>query len=130
MTEVIHEARAITNITAPDIPMAVPSRLETPRNGHIPRKRDNTKLYTSTAPTVNSRYFIKYPFLKIVTGQPEIFRQSASIYLPYIDDVELRRLTGLLLVELRRGEHIKYPGAEFAYRTVESDKIHLTVASL
>ena len=55
MSEVMKEASVITKMTAPDIPSAVETRLETPRNGQIPRKRERTKLLTSTAPTVRVR---------------------------------------------------------------------------
>ena len=44
MSEVMNDAIVMTNTTAPDIPMAVPRRLETPRNGQIPRNRASTKL--------------------------------------------------------------------------------------
>ena len=44
------EAIVITKITAPPIPAAVFVRLETPKNGHIPRNWLNTTLLTSAAP--------------------------------------------------------------------------------
>ena len=43
-TEVMKDASVITKITAPDMPIAVPSRFETPRNGQMPRNLDRTKL--------------------------------------------------------------------------------------
>ncbi len=42
-------ARVITNITANDIPTAVSTLPDTPRNGQMPRNLVNTKLLTSTA---------------------------------------------------------------------------------
>ncbi len=42
-------AKTITKATAPAIPAAVEIRLETPRNGQIPKNCINTMLFTSTA---------------------------------------------------------------------------------
>ena len=42
-------ARIITNVTAPVIPSAVGTLLETPRNGQIPKNCANTILLTNTA---------------------------------------------------------------------------------
>ena len=52
---VTNDASVITKMTAPDMPSAVSMRLETPRNGQMPRMRESTTLFTRIAPTVSTR---------------------------------------------------------------------------
>ena len=47
--KVTNVAKIITNVTAPVIPKAVGTLLETPRNGQIPKNCANTILLTNTA---------------------------------------------------------------------------------
>ncbi len=45
-------AIVITNVTAIPIPSAVSTFLDTPKNGHIPKNLDKTKLLTRMALTI------------------------------------------------------------------------------
>lgn len=49
-------AMVMTKTTAPDMPSAVGSRFDTPRNGQMPRNRLSTKLLTRMAPSTNRMY--------------------------------------------------------------------------
>ena len=49
----------MTKISAPDMPSAVDSFLETPRNGQIPRILANTMLFTRMAPMVIANHSFK-----------------------------------------------------------------------
>lgn len=56
MQLVTNPASVMTNITAPPMPNAVPIFFDTPKNGHMPKIRLSTKLFTNTAPTINNAY--------------------------------------------------------------------------
>ncbi len=55
----------MTKQTAPDIPVAVESLLDTPMNGQVPRNWASMMLLTKIAETMISKYSItRYSFLR------------------------------------------------------------------
>jgi hypothetical protein len=58
MSDVTMDASVMTKITAPDMPSAVLSFFETPRNGQMPRILESTKLLTRIAPMVIAKILL------------------------------------------------------------------------
>lgn len=59
-------AMVITKSTAPDIPTEVEIRLETPKNGHIPKNLDNTMLLTNMADIIMMMYSISENYAVLI----------------------------------------------------------------